>query len=421
MRRSLLDAGKLLSATAVSQGVAFLVAPALSRLYSPPEFGLIGVFLSLAAALAVTVTLRLELAVVVPRDDEDAKEVMVSTVLMVAVATAAIAVLVTFLAGPLARLLGSPDLAPLLAWLPLYVGSVGVFQVFNYWSTRIGRFGRLASAQVVRASISAAAQVGLGVVGLGAVGMLGGHVGGQLVGNLTLLGRSALGSGRVLTQEVRLATARRVLRKYREFALFGAPQALVNSLGQGIPAIFIAAVFGTEEAGQYLLASRVIAVPGNLLGQSFRQVLYPRLSRRLDDPSVLPLVSRLTFWLAVVATGPVALIALFGPPVFTWLFGVEWSQGGEFARVLGLLIAVALMNIPAVSLVPLLRMQRWHAGYEVVYLVARIVALGVGAGMGEAFGAVVGLVVVGLVFNAVLILSVLNRLRSHLRSIGKEP
>ena len=416
MKQGLRDVAKLMTATAVGQGVGLLAAPVLSRVYSPEVFGVVGVFLSIASTLGVVAALRLELAVVVPRSDEEAKDVMGSAVLVIGVVTLLTAVAAFLFASPVAGLLGVPDVAPLLGWLPLYVSSLGTFQVFNYWSTRIGRFGRLASAQLTRAFATAGTQIGLGFIGLGAPGMLGGQVGGQVLANLTLLGRSAMGDTSVLRTTVSFAKTRTVLKSYFEFAVYGAPQALVNALSQGIPALVIAAAFGAGTAGQYLLAGRVIAAPGNLIGQSLRQVLYPQLSRRIDDPGVLRFSVRATVLLGLLAAVPVAFLAAFGPGVFVWLFGESWLLGGVFARYLGLLLAVGMMNIPAVSLVPLLRMQRWHAVYEVVYLAFRVAALLLGGYLGGATGAVVGIVAVGIGFNTLLILAVFKRLRDHLKA-----
>src|SRR5690606_33042675 len=60
------NVGILAAGTAVSQLIAFAVAPLLSRMYTPADFGLFGVFVSVVAMASVIVTLRLDLAVVVP-------------------------------------------------------------------------------------------------------------------------------------------------------------------------------------------------------------------------------------------------------------------------------------------------------------------------------------------------------------------
>src|SRR5690606_28645592 len=99
----------------------------------------------------------------------------------------------------------------------------------------------------------------------------------------------------------------------------------------------------------------------------------------------------------------VAIVVLAGPTLFSWLRGSEWRTAGEFARFLVVWLAVAFVNIPSVSLIPLLEMQRWHASYEVIYLIARFLALVLGSRGGDAMGGIMWFAAVGVVFNLVLI------------------
>lgn len=420
MRRGFGNVVKLMTATAVGQAIGFVAAPILSRLYTPDDFGVVGVFMSVASVLGVVAALRLELAVVLPESDEDAQQVMAAALLVTAGVVAVTSVAVLVGSYPLARALRTPQLAPLLGILPFYVGSLGAFQVFNYWSTRVGRFGRLAAAQVARGVGGATGQIGLGVAHLGATGLLAGQVLGQLIATLTLLSRVAFAGRLDLRARVSVRNAARVLKEYGDFIVYGAPQGLLNAVGQGLPAVVLTAAFGAGAAGQYLLAGRIVTAPTNLLGQSLRQVLYPHLSRRLDEADVLRFALRTTAALAALAAVPAALLALFGPPVFAWGLGAEWRVGGEFARYMGLNLLSGLMNIPAVSLVPLLRIQRWHAIYEAVYTVARVGALVGGGALAGPVGAVAGMAFTGFVFNLVLIATVFARLRTHLRSVASD-
>lgn len=406
-----------MTGTALGQVAAFVAAPILSRLYSPDDFGVVGVFLSIATVLGVIAALRLELAIVVPKLDKDAESIVVAALVVVSITVLLTAILVAVAARPISYVLGVPDLAPLLGVLPLYVGSLGVFQVFNYWATRIGSFGRLASAHITRGTATAAGQVGLGAVRLGAPGMLAGQVFGQFMSTLILLGRSTTDGRLRFRTPVILSNCTKLLRQYSDFTIFGSSQALLYAIGQSIPAILLTSSFGAATAGQYLLAHRVITAPSTLIGQSLRQVLYPQLSRQLHEPTVLGLTLKITLVLGVLASIPLALLAFFGPIAFTWAFGPNWLMAGQFARFLGIVLASNLANIPAVSLVPLLRIQRWHAGYEATYMIARSAALVLGGVMWGPVGAVAGLALTGLLFNFLLILNVLVRLRTHVRAL----
>lgn len=417
MRKGLTSVAKLVSGTALAQVMALAAAPLLSRLFTPDQFGVVGVFLSFATVVGAVSALRLELAVVVARTDDGAVDVVgvALWVLMCVVTLSALVVL--FGSGALAGWLGEPQLGSMLAALPLYVASVGVFQVLNYWSTRLGHFGDLATAHVGRGAVTAATQIAAGLTRLGAPGLLAGHVLGQAAGAMMLLRKAFVGNAEMLRRKVAPTKVLATLREYKDFALYGSLQALLNAAGQGVPAVFLAAYFDAATAGQYLLAQRMITAPSRLVGQSVRQVVYPALSRIVNERRVTRVALGITIALTGVALIPLIVLAGWGPGLFAWVFGAEWRQAGEFARFTVLLLVVGLVNIPAVSLIPIIRMQRWHAAFEVVYMVARVAALMAGGYLYGPLGAVAGISLASLLFNLILMVIVFWRLRLHLEAL----
>lgn len=413
------NVGLLAAGTAVAQLVSFGVSPLLSRIYGPAEFGLLGVFVGIAAVAGVIVSLRLDLAVVVPEDDQDAKDVLVVGMLAVAAVTALTTVLIVLLGGALANALGEPDLAPLLAFLPLYLGATGVYQMFNYWSTRNSRFAPLAIVEAGRSVIVAALQVGLGLLGWGVRGLVFGQVTGPIVLALGVGTLTARRDAGLLRRKVSLNKAKEVVGRFSNFIIYGTPQALVNSLNQSLPALVLTVTFDAGIAGLYLMAHRLIAAPISLLGRSTRQVIYPQLSRALAEGTAFPSAVRTSALLAAIVVVPVLVVILAGPSLFAWLLGAQWRPAGEFARFLVIWLAVGFVNIPSVSLIPLLEMQRWHALYEVFYLIARLLALVLGARGGDPLEGIMWFAFVGVVFNLVLIYVPLRRLRRT--SVAPQP
>lgn len=408
--------GILAAGTAVSQLIAFAVAPLLGRLYTPADFGLFGVFVSVAAMAAVVVTLRLDLAVVVPEVDEEAMDVVGVGVLIAAVMSASSAALVLVAGDLLGRLLGEPGVVPLLALLPLYLGANGVFHMLNYWSTRTSHFSRLSVAEMTRSVGVAGVQVAGGYLRGGPGGLALGQVIGQVVTACLLIVTSAGTNPALFRRRLSVPLVRQVFGRFKSFVVFGTPQALVNAVNQGLPAFVLTVSFDAGIAGHYLMAQRLLSAPIGLLGRSTRQVLYPRLSRALSDGDALRVALRATVLLAGAAAVPVAIIVAAGPAIYRFVLGNEWVLAGEFSRYLVLWLAVAFVNIPSVSLIPLLEMQRWHAAYEVVYLCARFAALLIGGSTGDPMTGIVLFALVGVAFNLVLITVPLVRLRRARRT-----
>ena len=63
------NVAKLLSANVVAQVVGLLVYPLLTRLYSPEDFGLMNLFVSIGNVLVILATAEYHYAIVLPKDD----------------------------------------------------------------------------------------------------------------------------------------------------------------------------------------------------------------------------------------------------------------------------------------------------------------------------------------------------------------
>lgn len=403
--------GLLAAGTATAQVVSLAVAPLLTRLYTPADFGLLAVFTSVVGVASVVVALRLELAVPVPPEEDAAAHVVFAGVLVVAVSSALAAVLVGLFGGALSGVLGEPDLEPLLRFAPLCLAAFGAYNMLNFWFARRERFPAIAAVNAVRAVVVAAAQSLSVASRAGALGLVAGFTLGPIVQVLGLIAAMSRDSP-LRSTRITWAGLADVVRRFRSFVVFGTPQALVNALNQSLPALVMTLEFSASVAGFYLMAHRLVSAPVGLLGRSVRQVIYPQLARAYQEGAALPLAVRTTVQMAALALPAAAFLFVVGPGLFAWLLGPEWRVSGEYARYVALWLAVGFVNIPSVSLVPLLEMQRWHAGFEVVYLVARLGALLYGASVGDPEVGIAAFALVGVAFNAVLVFAPLMRLRS---------
>jgi len=62
----------LITGTAIAQVIPIAISPILTRIYTPEEFGIYAIFVSIILIFSVISNGRYELAVVLPEKDEDA-------------------------------------------------------------------------------------------------------------------------------------------------------------------------------------------------------------------------------------------------------------------------------------------------------------------------------------------------------------
>ena len=62
----------LMTGTTIAQAIPIAVSPILTRLYTPEEFGVLAIFISITAIFASIINGRYELAIGLPDSDDDA-------------------------------------------------------------------------------------------------------------------------------------------------------------------------------------------------------------------------------------------------------------------------------------------------------------------------------------------------------------
>lgn len=67
----------LMTGTTISQALPIAVAPILTRIYSPEDFGLFAFYFAIVSILAVLATGRYELAIALPKKRDDAYQIVI--------------------------------------------------------------------------------------------------------------------------------------------------------------------------------------------------------------------------------------------------------------------------------------------------------------------------------------------------------
>lgn len=152
----------LMTGTTFAQALLIIIAPILTRLYTPDDFGVFALYTSILGILSVIACLRYELAIVLPEKDEDAANLLVLCLLICSVISLMALVLVALFRDSFALLLSAPKISFWLWFLPASLFLTGTFQALNYWSTRRKQFKRLAIRQITQNSVTAVTQIASG-------------------------------------------------------------------------------------------------------------------------------------------------------------------------------------------------------------------------------------------------------------------
>src|SRR5690606_25111987 len=124
----------LAGGAALGQLLALLASPLLSRLYSPDDFGTLGVYASILGVLAVAANMRYELAIPLSEDDTVASNTLALSLLLTATLTIVLTLLVLGFSDQLVSLVGTPALRKFTFLIPIGVAAIGTYTALNYWA-----------------------------------------------------------------------------------------------------------------------------------------------------------------------------------------------------------------------------------------------------------------------------------------------
>ncbi|MDQ2914197.1 MAG: oligosaccharide flippase family protein, partial [Chloroflexota bacterium] len=155
-----------------AQVLNVLAAPVVTRLYTPAEFGIFAVFISMLSIAVVPASLRYEAAIPLPNDDDTARRLVLLCFGLLAVTGSVTAIGVIVFGGALVDLMNAHVPERYLLLLPVSLVGVGAIQILGSWAVRLKSFGDIARARVTQSAAQVGTQLGLGMLHAGPIGLL---------------------------------------------------------------------------------------------------------------------------------------------------------------------------------------------------------------------------------------------------------
>ncbi|MCF6365109.1 MAG: oligosaccharide flippase family protein [Bacteroidales bacterium] len=362
----------LFTGTTIAQIVPLVLSPVLSRIYTPEDFGVLALYMSIASILAVFATGRYEMAIVLPKKDSDAINIFsLSIVISVGLALLILASVLLF-NSQIADIAGNKNISFYLYFLPLTVFSLGLFKALNYWFNRRNQFKNIAKSKVIASSGNSAIAVSIGFLKKGSLGLVFGWIFGQLSSALYMLG-ILISKERRYFSYIKKEKIIAVFKRYKKFPLFDTWSELLNVLSVQFPIIILMQYYGDNITGHYSFAYKVLLLPFSLLAFSMGQAFFKKANELKNTGKD---VSAFTFGvfkkLVLISFLPLAVTGIFGDYIFPFIFGNEWIIAGEYSRIFSLWIFIIFISSPLTNLFAVYERQRTNLIFNFVMFVSRI-------------------------------------------------
>jgi O-antigen/teichoic acid export membrane protein len=373
----------LMSGTTLGQIISLAVYLVLSRIYTPDDFGVFALYMSILSITNITATAKYELAVMMPREDHKGLNLTGLSALISVFVSLLLLLLVWLLNRPVTRMLGNEQISPWLYLVPLSTLLNGCYQGLNYWSNRQKRFRTMTAASLGQSLTNSSVKVGAGFLVPGPFGLITGAVAGQITGFLTLL-HNFLKHDRARLPVIKQKEMGSLAREYYRFPKYNMLHGVTNNLSGNLPVFILTSWFSSAAAGLYSFGFTMIFRPMSLVTTAFSQVFSQRvIARENEGLAILPDVKRLLVKMFQFSFLPFGIVAIFAPRIFTFVFGPEWETAGTYTRILIPWLYMVFLSAPFSFLPDLFKVQGKAFLIDSIKLVVRIMALAAGVYSGD--------------------------------------
>ncbi|WP_017798109.1 lipopolysaccharide biosynthesis protein [Oceanobacillus kimchii] len=352
-------------------------SPIITRLYGPEAFGIMGVFISVIQIIIPIAALTYPFAIVLPKNDINAKKLMkLSIILSLVIAVIILSILLIF-NKQIISIFNLKNISNFLFLIPLVVLLTTFMQVFEQWYIRKKQFKVNAKVTFYQTLIIESGKIGVGVFYpfasvLVIFTVLTNGIKGLLLG---IFGRKT----ELKYEEEEVLSMKSLAKKYKDFPIWRAPQKLIDATTQTLPVFMLTSFFSPLSAGFYTLCRSVLTIPSTFIGDAVGNVFYPRINEAAHKKENLnKLIKKAVLSLSCIGVLPYGLIIIFGPWLFSFIFGSEWVIAGEYARWLALWRFFRFINEPCIKTFPVLNAQPLHFKITVIQTVSGLIALGSG-------------------------------------------
>jgi O-antigen/teichoic acid export membrane protein len=248
---------------------------------------------------------------------------------------------------------------------------------------------RMAAAATAQQGVAAAVAIVVGAVNAPVNGLLVGRLAG-VFSNAAVLFREIRGAFNSYRKDWRFADSLRAMVRYKQFAFFNLPYSVVGSFSREFVVFSFMFSGAVEAAGLYGLVRSALAAPISFLSASLSQVYYREAADRSTTAEFAQLTFRLLMATALAMAPPLALVSIWGPDIFAFVFGEQWREAGRFAQLLALPTLLSVMTSWPERIFEVRARQSWsfaiQIGFDVLSIASLALALGLGAAPITAIG-----------------------------------
>lgn len=364
----------LVGGTAFAQLLAIVSLPIITRLYTPEEFSVFAIYVSMLAILSTICCSRFEIAIPIPQDDREAVSLSLIAILSNIVFTIILCIIIAIFSDSILIWIDKEEILEYIWLLPLGVFLTGLYTTFQYWATRKKQYTVVAKTSVIQSGAGITTQILAALSGYGVLGLIFGQIMRSSTGTFRLA-KNFLNQNIIFIKEEKFSQLRQVFFKNSQFPKYSVLDALANTASIHIPIIMIATLSTGTEAGFLMLAMQLLAIPLTFIGKAVSQVYLAEAPIKVEKGEIAEFTVNVLEHLLVIGVNVLLIIGVLSPFLVKYVFGEQWSDMGIIITWMIPWFIFQLISSPISMIMHILSKQKQLLLLTIVGLVLKLVAL----------------------------------------------
>jgi O-antigen/teichoic acid export membrane protein len=362
---------KLASGALLSQFIMFITIPVLTRIYSPEEYGIQGLFLSVVSIASVIITLNYHQAIPLEKTSRELESMAGISLYFSIIFTFILlvgCVIWIFYGGRMEA-----------AFLPIGAFLLSVILVLEMLCYKLKMFNLQVKSQVSFAIVGQSLKIILGFFHAFGLTLLLSVIIAYISKCLILIigVNKKINLSNVFLKRNDGVRCTSLMKKHSSLPLYRMPQTLITALAINLPIYVLATNYGLSESGYYSLAIGVLGVPLVLIGNSVTNVLFPRMAElNIQDSSLMfKYACNFMTLMGVITALPFVVFYLYSENLFLIVFGEVWVEAGVYASALCIQYFFTILSRPVVVAITILNRNRFYLYFEVFSSVVKLLTV----------------------------------------------
>lgn len=342
--------------TAMGQLIFVLATPLLSRLFTPTDFGIFIIYLSIVNICGPIVGLKFESGLYAVETREHARLTLALSIVTMLIMTLAVTGLIFLTSGHLSGAFGQAA-ARIGLLAPFGILLAGLWGSSSAWAIKAEAIQTLAIARFLQPTAMTILQLAAGFAHLPGISMVIAHMISH-AGYVTFILASSLTAAD--WRSLRSLHPRLLLNRaseHRKFPLFVMPAQVGALTVSNLPPVLIGLIFGTDMAGHWGLAYRIVAAPLAIVSLPLGHIFTSEASKDRSAEHVRTLGRKIFFVSLLLVAIPLLFFGAVAPGVTKLLLGSRWALTGQMASALAILGAAQAITTPFSELTSIYHFQ----------------------------------------------------------------